>query len=174
MFELIHRQSRKLAAAIGIATVLVLGTALPAHAAANPIYRITTLASLTVEVSGGSTASGGPVIQWPINGGQNQEWTVLGKSYGAWIVNVNSGKCLSVAGASLSAGANLVQYPCADVAYQEWTFEAANSGTANIIRNANSHQVIDVPGGTGNWGTQLIQWPSGGTPNQNFWFTQLA
>jgi hypothetical protein len=175
MFERIHRHGRKLTAAAGIATTLALGTAVPADAATPPVYRITTSASLAVEIPGGTTTSGAPVNQWPINGGRNQEWTLQAKTYGAWIVNVETGKCLSVGlGAPLSAGTGLVQYPCTDQAFEEWTFVPVNSGTAYMIRNVNSGMVMDVPGGTGNWGTQFIQWPNGGTPNQTFWFYQLS
>jgi ricin-type beta-trefoil lectin protein len=173
MRQLIHRQGRKLAATTAFVAALALGTALPAHAAPR-VYRITTVATLAVEVSGSSKDSGAAVIQWPINSGQNQEWTLVGKTYGSWLVNYSTGKCLSVAGASTSAGARLTQYVCGDAAYEEWTLEPVNSGTAYLLRNAGSHQVIDVPGGTGNWGTQLEQWPSNGNPNQYFWFQSVA
>jgi Ricin-type beta-trefoil lectin domain/Glycosyl hydrolases family 43 len=40
-------------------------------------YELTSLESgLVVDVSGGSTAAGAAVIQWPTNGGSNQEWTL--------------------------------------------------------------------------------------------------
>ncbi len=173
MRQLIQRHGRKLAAAGVVAAALTVGTALPASASPT-IYRITTVASLAVEVSGSSGDDGAAVIQWPINGGQNQEWTLVSKSYGSWFVNYASGKCLSVRGGDTSAGAALVQYPCIDVAYEEWTWEPVNSGTAYVLRNAGSHQVVDVPGGTGNWGAQLDQWPSNGNPNQYFWFSYVA
>ncbi|WIX98494.1 RICIN domain-containing protein [Amycolatopsis mongoliensis] len=173
MRQLIQRHGRKFAAATAVSAALAVGTALPAHAAPT-VYRITTVATLAVDVAGSSSDSGAAVIQWPINNGQNQEWTLVGKSYGSWLVNYRTGKCLSVSGASTSAGAPLVQYPCGDVAHEEWALEPVNSGTAYVLRNANSHQVIDVPGGTGNWGTQLEQWPSNGNPNQYFWFQSVA
>jgi hypothetical protein len=173
MRQLIHRQGRTLAAATAVAAALVVGTALPAHAAPR-VYRITTVATLAVDLAGSSTDSGAAVIQWPITGGQNQEWTLVGKTYGSWLVNYSTGKCLSVVGASTSAGARLTQYVCGDVDYEEWTREPVNSGTAYVLRNAYSHQVIDVPGGTGNWGTQLEQWPANGSPNQYFWFEAVA
>ncbi|MFG1643265.1 RICIN domain-containing protein [Amycolatopsis sp. NPDC049252] len=173
MRHLIQRHGRKLATVTAAAAALAVGTALPAHAA-PAVYRITTVATLAVDVAGSSSDAGAAVIQWPINDGQNQEWTLVGKTYGSWLVNYATGKCLSVPGASLAAGAPLVQYPCSDVAHEEWALEPVDSGTAYVLRNANSHQVIDVPGGTGNWGTQLEQWPSNGNPNQYFWFYTVA
>lgn len=173
MRRLIHRHGPKLASATAIAAALAVGTALPAHASPT-VYRITTLASLALDVSGASGDDGAAVIQWPVNGGQNQEWTLVAKTYGSWFVNYSTGKCLSVRGGDTSAGAALVQYTCIDVAYEEWTWEPVNSGTAYLLRNASSHQVADVPGGTGNWGAQLDQWPSTGNPNQYFWFANVA
>jgi hypothetical protein len=32
---------------------------------------------LYLDVSGRSTADGAPVIQWPSNGGQNQQWQIV-------------------------------------------------------------------------------------------------
>jgi hypothetical protein len=173
MFTPIH--GRKVAAATGIAAVLALGTALPADAATSPVYRITTSASLALEIGDGSSTAGAPLIQWPINNLQNQSWTTQAKSYGAWIVNAETGKCLSVdLHAPLAAGTGLVQYPCTDQKWQEWTFDPAYLGSANYIRNVMSGFVIDVPGGTGEWGAQLIQWPNNQTSNQIFWFWSLS
>jgi endoglucanase len=168
---------RKAALVGGLAAVLVGVAALPAQAQpqGTQVYRLTsTLASLALDVAGGSTDSGAPVVQWPVNGGQNQEWTLSGGSYGWKIVNYNSGDCLAVQGASTDAGAPLVQYPCADVKYMEWGFEQALSTGIYVLRNANSNLVVDIPGGTGNWGTQLEQWPSNTGPNQTFALYQVA
>lgn len=175
MFGRIRNHARKVALAAGLAAAGVAVTAAPAHASGTPVYVITsTLSSLAVDVSGGSTGSGAAVIQWPRNGGQNQEWTLTSGSYGWQIVNYNSNLCLSLVSAAGGAGTSLVQYPCVDQPYMEWTFEGANTNTANIIRNAASRQVVDIPGGSGTWGTQLDQWPGNGGPNQTFWFTKVA
>jgi hypothetical protein len=45
--------------------------------AGDASYELANLGSgLVVDVSGGSTSAGGQVIQWPTNGGANQEWTL--------------------------------------------------------------------------------------------------
>jgi hypothetical protein len=41
------------------------------------IYKITTTAALALDVSGGVTGNDAPVIQWPQNGGGNQQWRVV-------------------------------------------------------------------------------------------------
>ena len=170
MFERIRRNSRRVAGAAAIAAMAAVGIAWPAHASGQ-VYRITTVATLAVDVAGSSTSALAHVVQWPINGGLNQEWTLEEHPGGSWIVNVNSGQCLSVG--SKNAGEGVVQYPCIDDPTDEWKFEPVNSGTAFVIRNAYSDLVLDVPRGTGNWGTQLIQWPANGNPNQFFWFYRL-
>ena len=45
--------------------------------AGNASYELANLGSgLVVDVANGSTSTGGTVIQWPTNGGTNQEWTL--------------------------------------------------------------------------------------------------
>jgi hypothetical protein len=142
------------------------------------VYRITTLASLALDVSGGSTADNVAVIQWPINGGTNQQWTFRLQPDGTYeVVNVNSGKCLSVYNNSLAGGGALVQYRCYGVANQHWNvrFDLTSGDKVIRLQSASSGMFVDVPGGTGDWGTQLIQWPDTQLqPNQYFGLTVLS
>ncbi|HKN52363.1 MAG TPA: RICIN domain-containing protein [Amycolatopsis sp.] len=172
MFERIRRNSRRVAGAAAIATMAAVGIAWPAHADTPTIYRITTLATLALDVSGGSHHVLAPVIQWPINGGRNQEWTLENRAGGLWIRNVESDQCLTVL--DRTAGSGLVQYPCMDERNEEWNLTPVNSGTAAVFTSVDSGMAVDVPRGTGNWGTQLIQWPVNGFPNQNLWLQPIA
>jgi Ricin-type beta-trefoil lectin domain-like len=179
MYSTIRRSARWLAV-IGAATATAaIGATAPAHAdTAQPghVYRITTNASLALDVSGASQGDNTAVIQWPVNGGPNQSWRLQQLGDGSYyIINVNSGKCLSVYGPSLAAGAGLVQYTCYGAPTQEWFLDPVNSGTEYSIRSAASANVVDVPGGqTATWGTQLEQWSANAGSNQQFFFTTLA
>lgn len=112
MFDRIRRHGRRLAATAGVAAALVLGASGAAHASGTTVYRITTVASLVLDVSGGSTASGAAVIQWPVNGGQNQEWNLQPVNSGTAYVfaNANSGQVLDVPGGTGNWGAQLEQW----------------------------------------------------------------
>jgi hypothetical protein len=184
MFSRLHGRRRRCATLLAAGAIAASaataaasgGTAYADTPQSGHTYRITTSASLAVDVSGASLDDNAPVIQWPVNGGPNQSWRVQQLADGnVWIVNVNSGKCLSVNGASLSPGAGLVQFTCYTAPNEEWYLEPVNSGTLYKIRSvAQLSNVVDVPGGTVSWGTQLEQWSDNGGTNQQFFFTTLS
>jgi hypothetical protein len=165
---------RMAAAAAALTGAALLGMPSPAHAAPT-VYRITTLGSLAVDVSGGSHGDGAAVIQWGVNGGANQEWTLQGYSDGSVsFVNYNSNKCLQVQGGSTGDGAPLVQWYCNGGAPQRFFLDQVDVAGAYHLRNVNSGKVAEVPGWSAAWGTQLDQWTSNGGGNQNFYFTRVA
>ena len=178
MLSNVRRYARWLATAGAAGTIAAVSTVSPASAdTAQPghVYRITTNASLALDVSGASQGENAAVIQWPVNGGPNQSWRLQQLTDGSdYIINLNSGKCLSVNGPSLDAGAALVQYTCYGAPTQKWYLEPVNSGTEYTIRSAASTNVVDVPGGSVSWGTQLEQWYANAGSNQQFFFTTLA
>jgi Ricin-type beta-trefoil lectin domain-like len=151
---------------VAIAVVIAFGVLGAGQASAgvdtSHIYRITTLLSgLALDVQGGSFADEAPVIQWGVNGGQNQEWKFVDAGSGWYeIVNYNSGKCLTIQGNTRAAGAKLVQYGCGFADNQLWRL-VASSGQAASLQSKLSRLYADVPGGSGVWGTQLIQWYAG-------------
>ncbi|MBO4207450.1 ricin-type beta-trefoil lectin domain protein [Micromonospora echinofusca] len=53
-------------------------------------------ANLCLDASGGGTSPGTKVILWDCHGGKNQKWAFFHNGY--WLVNLNSGLCLSAAG----------------------------------------------------------------------------
>ena len=76
-----------------------------------------------LDVSGGSTASGGAVIQWPYHGSANQIWKVVSKGNGLYeLLNQNSGLALSVPSFSTSNGTNLDQETVTGADNQLWSF----------------------------------------------------
>ncbi|SRR5579871_2355115 len=110
------------AAAVALATTgaLVAGSG-AAHADSGFTIHITPNSSfgLLLDMSGGSTSSGGGLIQWYANGGANQEWTFIpyGGTNNYMIQNVNSQLCLTTDGV---AGDQLTQFPCAGGPSQIW------------------------------------------------------
>ena len=178
-----------IAAALGSAVLAVslgVGEA-PAHAdieGAGLHYRITTSASLAFDVAGGSHDWGAEVIQWYVNGGDNQNWVLVPTGTNAnefMIENKNSGLCLSInaSDTALYNGATLIQMPCVNARAQQWDFEYVYVTAANILEyvshaDANYNYVIDVPGGTVSPGTQLEIWQDNYSGlNQVFYLTHL-
>ncbi|PBC70392.1 F5/8 type C domain-containing protein [Streptomyces sp. TLI_235] len=99
------------------------------------------------DVSGGSTADGGSVIQWPNSGGANQQWNIVpvtGQLYK--IVNRNSGKALEIPWNSHWRGTGADQYTYNGGNNQLWYFEPTSGGY--LIRNYESKQVLEVAGGS--------------------------
>jgi len=136
-------------------------------------YTITTTDwALALEIPGGSKGDGAPLSQWGQNGGANQKWRLQALGPGCicvdhnyWIVNVNSGKCLTAPGGSITAGTKLVQWVCGR-AGQRWSFFGDYDGdsTVEIVNGSGGlptgygfsyFPAIEVPGGSLNWGTQL-------------------
>jgi hypothetical protein len=109
-------------AAVALATTgaLAVGSG-AAHAASGFTIHVTPDSSfgLLLDMSGGSTSSGGGLIQWYANGGANQEWNFLpyGGTNNYLIQNGNSGLCLTTDGV---AGDQLTQFPCAGGPGQIW------------------------------------------------------
>ncbi|MEV6942520.1 RICIN domain-containing protein [Streptomyces sp. NPDC051172] len=110
-----------------------------------------------MDVNGGSTADGASVIQWPSNGGANQQWTIVPVSGQLYkIVNRNSGKALDIDNSSHRTGTALQQYTYNGGNNQLWYFEPTSGGY--VIRNFESRQVLEVGGGSTADGAAVSQW----------------
>jgi hypothetical protein len=174
---------RTIAAVAASAATALAGTAAIVPAANAAVgsyhtYRITTTASLALDVEGGATGNAAHVIQWPLHGGSNQQWRVLPANNARFqlIQNVNSGKCLTLPFQG-AAGTGLQQYTCdGGATNQEWAIdsELVNGWGGNLIYSAlQNGNAVDVPGGTIAWGTQLVAWPFHHGVNQTFYFNQV-
>jgi hypothetical protein len=126
---------------------------------------------LLLDVSGGSTYPGAPVIDWYSDGGANQNWLFVqegtGTNYVIYeIVNVNSNMCLTTDGA---AGDQLYQEPCAGSPDQLWDTNMTGSSTNyTTIRSDYSHLYLDVNGDSPWAGTSIDTWYYTGAANQLF------
>ncbi|MGW2570080.1 RICIN domain-containing protein [Streptomyces sp. NPDC001537] len=110
-----------------------------------------------MDVYQNSTADGGSVIQWPSNGGANQQWNIVPVSGQLYkIVNRNSGKALDINNSSHRTGTALQQYTYNGGNNQLWYFEPTSGGY--LIRNFESRQVLEVAGGSTADGAAVSQW----------------
>jgi hypothetical protein len=123
---------------------------------------------LVMDVNGASTSAGANVIQWPNNGGFNQEWSLqpTGDGY-YYLVNRNSGLVMDVNGASTSQGASVIQWSNHGGTNQQWSLQSTGDGYYRLV-NRNSGLVADVNGASTSQGAQVIQWPNNGGYNQEW------
>ncbi len=126
---------------------------------------------MALNVSGGSTANGAAIIQWPWGSGSaNAEWTfsTSGTQSGYdQIVNVNSGKDAVVQGASTSQGALIIQYSFGSAGNDQWQPQQNSDGSYTFV-NLHSGYVLEDPGNSTSQGTQMDQWSSNGGANQKW------
>jgi hypothetical protein len=135
-------------------------------------YRFLNLNSgLVLDVNGASTANGGGIIQWPQNGGNNQQWSVTVSGGYYKITNRNSGLVLDVDGASTAAAAGIVQWPWNGGSNQQWQLTSSSAGVYKVT-NQNSGLVLDVNSASTTNGATIIQWPWSGGNNQQWQIVQ--
>ena len=114
-----------------------------------------------VDVNGQSTTAGATVIQWPANGGLNQEWRLTaGASGGFVLVNANSSLAMGVG----SSGAD--QETPSGAATQTWTLSLASAGYYTLASGGGGG-VLASP--SANQGDELVVVPSAsGDPSQEW------
>jgi endoglucanase len=128
--------------------------------------------NLLVDVNNASSADGATILQWPSNGGNNQQWQVLDNNGGYFrIINRNSGKALDVNGGSLANGASIIQWAFNGGNNQQWQILDNGGGYFRIL-NRNSGQALDVNGSSTANGASIIQWPFNGGNNQQWLILQ--
>jgi len=123
---------------------------------------------LALDVSGGSTANGASIIQWPYGGGPNQLWNFIPTSSGYYqIKNAYSSLDVNVTGASRVNGASIVQWQFGSQGNDQW-LPVRQSDGSYVFYNRNSGLLLDNPGGA-TQGAQFDQWgANGGGANQRF------
>lgn len=136
-------------------------------------YRFINLNSgMALDVNGASKTSGAQVIQWPQNGGTNQQWTLTSLSGGYYeVVNRNSGMVLDVNGDSTAEGAHIIQWPWNSGNNQQWTIASTATGIFKAT-NRNSGLMLDVNGASVTEGADIIQWPWNSGNNQQWTIAQ--
>ncbi|WP_152645857.1 glycosyl hydrolase family 95 catalytic domain-containing protein [Streptacidiphilus albus] len=137
-----------------------------ASGAAPGVHDIVNVGSgLGMNVEDGSTAPDQPIIQWPIQGGRNEQWTVASAGGGyVTVTSVLSGLVLGVAGAATSTGAGIQQQTPNGSTSQQWLM----SPTTFCLVNRNSGLVLEDPGSSTSAGTLLAQNTKTGAANQHW------
>ena len=135
-------------------------------------FEIKSVASgLALNVTGGSTANGAAIIQWPFSAGQtNALWTFVPTSGGYYqIKNVNSGEVVNVTGASGINGAAVIQWSAQGMipGNDQWMPVSNGDGTYSFY-NLYSQQALDVPGGSTASKVQMDQWFGNSTAAQKW------
>jgi hypothetical protein len=135
-------------------------------------YRLLNVNSgLALDVNGASTANGAGIIQWPQNGGNNQQWTITVNGSYYKITNRNSGLALDVNGASKASGAGIIQWPWNGGNNQQWSLTSVSTAIYKVT-NLNSGYLLDVTGASTANGAAIIQYPSNGGTNQQWTIVQ--
>jgi Ricin-type beta-trefoil lectin domain-like len=113
---------------------------------------------LVADDPNGSGSVGTQMIQWPANGGYNQNWVVIPAGAYGQIENRQSGLCLDETSRE-TQNAPVTQSSCADTVSQQWKLVTQSGGTS--IVNAGTGGYLAVAGGESNEapgaGTGLVQ-----------------
>lgn len=130
-------------------------------------YLMNQLSGLQVDLDGGSTAPGQPVVlETRSFSSLTQRWAFTRLAGGAWAIsNISDGLCLdsSAAGGSTST----VENTCAlSSATQQWTLAATSNGYSTLT-NQGTGLALDVSGGASATGSQLNQTSLGATATQS-------
>jgi len=135
-------------------------------------YRLVSRKSNKVmDVTGGSTTDGAPLVQGGWHGTDSQQWDLAYLGNGQYkLTGVASNKLLEVMSASTSNGAVVQIWPSTNNNGQKWTVIPAGDGTFKLL-NVNSGKAVDVSGGSTADGAAVIQWPDSGAVNQRWMFS---
>jgi mannan endo-1,4-beta-mannosidase len=142
-------------------------------------YYINNQASgLVLDVSGSSTANGGLIDQWSLNGGGNQKWqlTNLGSNY-VKLINVNSGLALEVYNSSKASPGVIDQWTYNGGKNQIWQVVSTGSypnNPAYELVNKNSGLALNDPGASLAQGANLIQYAANGGANELWGFASAT
>lgn len=120
-----------------------------------------------LDVTGGSTANGGDVIQWTSNNGNNQKWVITNMNNGYKLINVNSGKALDVYNSSTADGGDVIQWTDNGQNNQRWNITDLGNGYYNLV-NVNSGKLLDVDNSSTADGANVLQWSNNGGYNQQW------
>jgi Ricin-type beta-trefoil lectin domain len=142
---------RILASAICVLAILCAPLCIASQAA-----EIHGIANKCLDVSGGSSANGTPIILYVCKGAPNNANQVWGVANGA-IIGIGN-KCLDVKGGSSADGTPIILYGCTGNANQQWTI---SHGQIRGLEN----KCLDVSGGGSADGTPIILYTCKTPPN---------
>jgi hypothetical protein len=134
----------------------------------GPYYKLVNRNSgQDLDISGGSTANGGAAIQWPDDGGANQQWQEVAVNGGYKLVNRNSGLLLDDPGYATTPGTALDQWSDSNSSNQWWNLVSTGDGYYYLV-NQSSGLYADVSGASTANGASVIEWSGPGGINQEW------
>ncbi len=141
------------------------------------IYNIQSKKSnLLMDVYNGGKEKGNNVIQWPANGGINQQWKFERLENGYYkITSQLSGMAMDVYNAGASNGNRVIQWPYHGGNNQQWKLIENSDGTITFISRLSvensTNYALDVFNGGITAGVNVIQWTLHSGDNQR-WYLQ--
>jgi alpha-L-fucosidase 2 len=118
------------------------------------------------DINGASTGAGATLVQWPANGGLNQQFDFVDSGGGYFRIRArHSGLVLQVAGTG--SGADITQQPDTGATGQQWQVVDQGGGVVSLVNRA-SGLAMDVWEVSIADGARISQWTATGNPNQRF------
>jgi hypothetical protein len=148
---------------------------------ATQYYIVNAASGKVLDDPGGSTSNGTAIIQYQLNGGANQKWTIQ-KDYtdtnghtAYLILNVSSGKVLDDPAFGTNRGTGVIQYQekPGNRENQDWTLNKLSDGTYQVRNEYNGLYLDDPHSETGN-GVDIDQWTLNGSDTANQEWTLIA
>ncbi|WP_037677383.1 RICIN domain-containing protein [Streptomyces griseus] len=127
--------------------------------------------SMLMDVASGSTSTGAKIIQWPSNGGANQQWTLTKVADNVYTLkSVKSSLCLDVPDQSTSTGVQLQQWTCNGGTNQQWFLDLVGSytGSTYLLTGVGSGLTIGVTGASTTQGAAVVQETGTGATSQQW------
>ena len=151
------------AAAIPLTTGVTKASAEDLSVINYPLYNVyisSVSSGMLLDVQYGSQSPGALVVQWPLDYGANQLWDfqpdyAAGDFAFGYIINVNSGQCLSTDGVQ---GDPVFQSPCQGADWQRWAIIAPTSGPYHIVSRYDRNSNLDVYQGSQAPGAVIDLW----------------
>ncbi|WP_328778049.1 RICIN domain-containing protein [Streptomyces canus] len=127
--------------------------------------------SMVMDVASGSTANGAKIIQWPSNGGTNQQWTLTKVADNIYTLkSVKSGLCLDVPNQSTTTGVQLQQWTCNGGTNQQWYLDLVGSysGSTYMLAGVGSDLNLGITGASTTQGAAVAQETGTGATSQQW------
>ncbi|WP_405512409.1 RICIN domain-containing protein [Streptomyces canus] len=127
--------------------------------------------SMVMDVASGSTANGAKIIQWPSNGGTNQQWTLTKVADNIYTLkSVKSGLCLDVPNQSTTTGVQLQQWTCNGGTNQQWFLDLVGSysGSTYMLAGVGSDLNLGITGASTTQGAAVAQETGTGATSQQW------
>lgn len=126
-----------------------------------------------LDVADDSTADGANVVQWPYNGGANQQWRVEPLPDGSYrLTAVHSGKDLDVANATDADGTDVIQWTSNGGANQHWYLDLVADGTYRVSSKIGG-RALDVDNASSTAGANVLVWQYLYASNQKWRFERV-